>query len=1019
MATFEVKDAAFTLPHVLQTSLGLPHPKVDPKQEKCWKTSDDSIRLFVNVRMVLHPLIPDGRSGPDADNYTLEAEQEGAQLFQADPLAIPPHPLYSHCHNSSLELLGKPNEVKTSTESKAAGYDAESNSDGSGALGDTDRAESSESYEPSLIDGIIHVASSSSTTRPTTSQSCPLWHQQQDVGSPSRQKHQPLAYLDDYPPLATTSSNALFTASYPLKLTFPYILDQIYFVINHFQFDKNVNDTTNASTLATPSPSPSPPSLLSLVSSVSPPSCSSPSSSITINQVLFHRLCLLIARTISSSLNTVGYSSNPNTTIETNITLAQYGESDDIMDNSGSGNIPIHINNSSLSKEWKVLAKDTVVLNGYTPSREHNAWGAVDILYEEETSGLYLLNIAPRKRIPWHTHSLMDEAEMVLSTNITACESWACVHNEASTGTGNHNNNTNNNKGEDSIITVSDSVSPSRSSPIPPIVRGSLPFAVHQWGSTPHTYCNTSLTQWARVLCIDRPKFIPHDETYVVDKDITNTMKWRFEHMRGCAKQSPGMELFISNSNKLMKENGKNDSLHHSDGPNTPSEQINGMDNSNTTNRSTESNTTSSSSPPSSPPPSSSSSSNPPLLDILSSSGLTHPSDLFWLQYHVNHRQPSSSNTTTEYQALHPTRHHVPLPPLQLVFPGGLPTQSVTLTLNSSHTQKSTLTHSDMTSDTFTNSDNHHSGESEKPPSNKDLHAVLCFALHTINIDGYYSKKPLVNDRCQGTDRNGEHGGGGEAVKPVEKGGHGYKVKGLALVKHKKRGWEVPGGKVDPGECGEGAALRELREEGGDRLAYAYSGMIEANRSHNSGCRDDGNNNVNEMRSSPREGGSDKVVNRCDPSLRVSELGRYVIEERDQAPHVKGVFIVEEDPVCSRVEIKKDCVQERETCNLMHKIEGGNVKSSEDHDVNCSILVNETDKAGLHPLLWLNASLCQPQRSLSLSLPPQESTSLVSSRLPSEGSRMVSETSPLVQDAVFSTVVRILQARERMSRPET
>ena len=37
----------------------------------------------------------------------------------------------------------------------------------------------------------------------------------------------------------------------------------------------------------------------------------------------------------------------------------------------------------------------------------------------------------------------------------------------------------------------------------------------------------------------------------------------------------------------------------------------------------------------------------------------------------------------------------------------------------------------------------------------------------------------------------------------------------IVLTKHGKRGWEMPGGKVEPGEAPEEAAVRELFEETG------------------------------------------------------------------------------------------------------------------------------------------------------------------------------------------------------------
>lgn len=41
----------------------------------------------------------------------------------------------------------------------------------------------------------------------------------------------------------------------------------------------------------------------------------------------------------------------------------------------------------------------------------------------------------------------------------------------------------------------------------------------------------------------------------------------------------------------------------------------------------------------------------------------------------------------------------------------------------------------------------------------------------------------------------------------------------VVWVKHALRGWEVPGGKIEPGESPEEAAHREVREESGIRLA--------------------------------------------------------------------------------------------------------------------------------------------------------------------------------------------------------
>ncbi|MBO9608741.1 MAG: NUDIX domain-containing protein [Paenibacillaceae bacterium] len=41
----------------------------------------------------------------------------------------------------------------------------------------------------------------------------------------------------------------------------------------------------------------------------------------------------------------------------------------------------------------------------------------------------------------------------------------------------------------------------------------------------------------------------------------------------------------------------------------------------------------------------------------------------------------------------------------------------------------------------------------------------------------------------------------------------------LLLVKHRERGWELPGGKIEPGELAEAAAKREAQEEAGATIA--------------------------------------------------------------------------------------------------------------------------------------------------------------------------------------------------------
>lgn len=45
--------------------------------------------------------------------------------------------------------------------------------------------------------------------------------------------------------------------------------------------------------------------------------------------------------------------------------------------------------------------------------------------------------------------------------------------------------------------------------------------------------------------------------------------------------------------------------------------------------------------------------------------------------------------------------------------------------------------------------------------------------------------------------------------------------RGVVFVRHAKRGWELPGGRIEPGESAVQAARREFREETGHALAAA------------------------------------------------------------------------------------------------------------------------------------------------------------------------------------------------------
>lgn len=95
---------------------------------------------------------------------------------------------------------------------------------------------------------------------------------------------------------------------------------------------------------------------------------------------------------------------------------------------------------------------------------EHNAFGKVDIVYENDFCGLYRLRIAPGAEIPKHMHKQMSESELVVTDGLN-------LQNQ-------------------------------------PVRSGTS----IQWPREfPHCYQNTAQTDQL-VICIDRPAFKPEDE---------------------------------------------------------------------------------------------------------------------------------------------------------------------------------------------------------------------------------------------------------------------------------------------------------------------------------------------------------------------------------------------------------------------------------------------------------------------------------------------------------------------------
>jgi len=130
--------------------------------------------------------------------------------------------------------------------------------------------------------------------------------------------------------------------------------------------------------------------------------------------------------------------------------------------------------------------------------QEFNLWGMVDVLFEadeaegEQSFGLYRLRIAPGHKIPLHGHAVMCEAEMLVEGERVAVYAGSQDMQQLP---------------QSSKLNPNDWVySVSHDSAMP--VLGSA----FQWSNRAHGYANLSGDQWAAILCIDRPKFVPGDE---------------------------------------------------------------------------------------------------------------------------------------------------------------------------------------------------------------------------------------------------------------------------------------------------------------------------------------------------------------------------------------------------------------------------------------------------------------------------------------------------------------------------
>ena len=101
--------------------------------------------------------------------------------------------------------------------------------------------------------------------------------------------------------------------------------------------------------------------------------------------------------------------------------------------------------------------------------REEPAWGFVDVICETDDLGLYCLNVAPGQTLPLHHHARMEESELILDAGLLLLE----------------------------LDTEPKEIEPGTQ---------------FRWAyQHVHGYKNVT-QQWARILCIDTPPFIPEDE---------------------------------------------------------------------------------------------------------------------------------------------------------------------------------------------------------------------------------------------------------------------------------------------------------------------------------------------------------------------------------------------------------------------------------------------------------------------------------------------------------------------------
>lgn len=293
----------------------------------------------------------------------------------------------------------------------------------------------------------------------------------------------------------------------------------------------------------------------------------------------------------------------------------------------------------------------------------------------------------------------------------------------------------------------------------------------------------------------------------------------------------------------------------------------------------------------------------------------SHPGDEFWARL-VLPDSASPLSTSADPQS----------EPLVLEFPGALPGQIVQFELRGASAAASSAA---------------------SPPD-----AALCFAL--------------VNSATAGASAAGSSAR--DAVEAAEgEGRRGTSEPSLVFVQHRKRGWEVPGGKREQGETAIAAALRELREEGGDVVAAAVSGG---------------------------EGDTKSAATTAPTHASAFVLGRYSI--RQSASGCSSLAPDAATSASSAASHVKDVVVAG-LASVLRPRAGGAVGGGDA----AATPAFETVRAAVHPLLWLDAATIAAEGCALAPSPWQQ----VADR--------ADRVSGLLGDAVFAVTVRALQAAVR------